>query len=96
MRGMVPNERFAEVVQRHFAKDARLVLGCAAGMRSERACQSLSALGYQHLVNMDGGFSGARDASGAVVQPGWEACQLPVEREAGEGRTYAELSAAAS
>ena len=34
LQGMAPNPRFVEIVEQHFKKDARLILGCAAGMRS--------------------------------------------------------------
>ena len=92
MRGMVPNERFVEVVERAFPKESKLVLGCAAGMRSARACELLAAAGYANLVNMAGGFSGAMDPTGVVVQPGWEACGLPSSTEPMPERSYGALS----
>ena len=92
MRGMAPNERFVEVVERAFPKDTRLVLGCAAGMRSARACELLADAGYERLVNMAGGFSGAVDGSGTVVQEGWQACGLPCETDGAAERKYGALA----
>ena len=89
--GMVPNPRFVELVQKTFSADAKLVLGCAAGMRSARACDMLDRAGYSQLVNMAGGFSGATDPAGAVVEPGWQSCGLPVEAQSQDGRDYASL-----
>jgi rhodanese-related sulfurtransferase len=92
--GMQPNPEFAAVVTRRFAKDAQLVVGCASGVRSVRACQELERAGFTNLVNMECGFSGERDPYGQVVAPGWQACNLPTERGSPAGRTYAELRAA--
>lgn len=90
---MVPNPDFVPVVKRRFAKDARLIVGCAAGGRSRHACEQLLTEGYTGLVNMHGGFSGARDETGAVVERGWQACGYPTEKACDAERTYAYLSA---
>jgi rhodanese-related sulfurtransferase len=84
-RGMVMNERFVAVVKKLFPADARLVVGCAAGGRSAKACQILAAEGYAKLANMHGGFGGAPD------QAGWASCGLPVERECPPERSWAGL-----
>jgi hypothetical protein len=34
----------------------------------------MAAEGYTGLVNMEGGFHGAFDQTGAVVEAGWAAC----------------------
>lgn len=84
--GMMPNPMFLSVVGRiHPDKSQGLVVGCASGGRSARACQMLAQSGYTKLVNVAGGFSGARDGSGNVVQKGWEDCGLPVARGDDEG-----------
>ena len=90
--GMELNEAFVGAIERRFPKEAPLILGCAAGMRSAHACELLSRAGYVRLVNMDGGFSGARTPGGGVREPGWHACGLPVETQAADGRTWRDLS----
>jgi rhodanese-related sulfurtransferase len=92
--GMQPNPDFTRVVAATFGKEAKLVVGCQSGMRSERACQELAGAGFSNLVNMECGFGGARDPYGGV-QPGWQACGLPTETGKSPARTYAELQAAA-
>ena len=89
--GMELNQAFVEEVQRHFAPDAKLVVGCAAGMRSEHACELLEPAGFTHLVNMDGGFGGRHDELGAVVVAGWAERGFPVSATPTEGRSYAAL-----
>ena len=88
---MALNDKFVEEVGRHFPPESQLVLVCAAGMRSARACEMLVAAGYQHLVNMYGGFSGARDMSGQVVERGWQDCGYPVVNGPCEERGYPAL-----
>ena len=87
--GMEPNDAFVDEVGERFAKDAQLVVGCAVGGRSTRACELLDPEGFQHLVNMDGGFMGRRDEYGELVVPGWSERGYPVSTTAHEGRGYA-------
>jgi Fe-S cluster biosynthesis and repair protein YggX/rhodanese-related sulfurtransferase len=78
--GMVPNEDFAKVVEAVFPdRSARLVTSCQMGGRSVRAANDLQAMGYTNVKDLRGGFGGERDASGAVVHPGWQDSSLPVE-----------------
>ena len=90
--GMMPNPAFTQVMQQLFSPDTRLVMGCAAGGRSMRACQMLEQLGYEHLVNVAGGYGGQRDAMGRVVVKGWADSGLPVETDVGD-RSYAAVMA---
>ena len=92
--GMSLNPDFGDVVQRRFPKDAKLVLGCAAGIRSERACEMLAELGYENLVNMDGGFSGRRDQTGNLLVQGWLDCGFETETTCADDHTYAGLGGA--
>ena len=72
--------------------DARLLVGCQVGGRSTHAAQMLASHGYQHVVNVRGGFGGARDpATGALVDEGWSVAGLPVETTAPQGGSYNEL-----
>ena len=77
------------------AKDAKLVFGCKSGGRSQRACELLENAGCSTLVNMYGGFHGASDMSGRVIEPGWSACGYETTQETPAGRSWNELSGAA-
>ena len=87
----VPNTEFLSVAERHFPKDSALILGCGSGARSQRAAEILSAAGYSNVSNMQGGFGGARDASGRTIVPGWAESGLPVSSECTDANTYAGL-----
>ena len=89
-----PNDSFLAVAEKVLSPDKKLVVGCMAGGRSQRACEILEQAGYSDLTNVRGGFGGARDASGAVVVVGWRDAGLPVSRELGDS-TYRALRAKA-
>jgi rhodanese-related sulfurtransferase len=90
-RGMMMNPDFVKVVESHFPKDKKIIVGCQAGPRSNAAANLLQQAGYQDVSNMVGGFGGMRDASGNVVAPGWSSLGLPVSQEIGEGVSYESL-----
>jgi len=90
--GPRPNAAFVEQVKKHFSKGTKLVLGCAAGIRSMHSCDLLEAGGFTKLANMDGGYSGRREPSGQMVQEGWASHGYPSTLDPEEGRTYAALS----
>jgi len=50
--------------------------------------------GYEHLVNLEGGFHGAPDETGQIAQPGWLASGFDVAQRAEPGRTWEELAQA--
>ena len=52
----------------------------------------MEAQGYRNVVNMHGGFLGATDMSGNVVEPGWAACGFEVARKCEPGRSGKELA----
>lgn len=87
---MEPNPEFLAVVEKVLAKDAKLVVGCLSGGRSQRACEMLEGSGYSDLTNVRGGFGGARDASGQVTVRGWRDAGLPVTSELGEAAYQAQ------
>lgn len=91
---MEPNPEFAAVVEKVVPKGAKLIVGCMAGGRSQRACEILEERGYSDLSNVRGGFGGARDAAGAVVVAGWRDAGLPVSDALGDC-SYAALRARA-
>jgi rhodanese-related sulfurtransferase len=81
---MEPNDDFLTVAEKALPKDKKLVVGCMAGGRSQRACEIMEQAGYSDLTNVRGGFGGARDQSGQVVVPGWRDAGLPVSNDVGE------------
>jgi rhodanese-related sulfurtransferase len=89
--GLLENDDFLRVVHAALAKDARVVVGCATGVRSLRAAELLSADGYLHVVEQRAGMEGVRDAFGRVREKGHRAEGLPVSVSREEGRGYAAL-----
>jgi len=88
---MAINPDFVPTVQAHYAAGAALVIGCQSGMRSQRAAEVLEHAGFSNVVNMQGGFGGARDASGRVTVPGWKDSNLPLCTACAPEATYAAL-----
>ncbi len=89
-----PNGDFIAVAEQVLPKGRKLVVGCLAGGRSQRACEMLEEAGYTDLTNVRGGFGGQRDASGQMVVKGWRDAGLPVSQELGDV-AYAALRAKA-
>ncbi|MFQ5693678.1 MAG: rhodanese-like domain-containing protein [Nitrospinota bacterium] len=90
--GMVENPDFLKVVETHFPKDARLLLGCQVGGRSQKAAELLFQAGYGNVANVQGGFGGMKDPSGRTVAQGWAELGLPVSADNGEGVSYESLA----
>lgn len=80
---MEPNPDFLAVAGKNLPKEKKLVVGCLAGGRSQRACEMLEQAGYADLSNVSGGFGGGRDAAGQTVR-GWRDAGLPVSNDLGE------------
>jgi rhodanese-related sulfurtransferase len=93
--GMSPNPDFSAVVTANLPKEAKIIVGCKSGGRSANACQVMSQMGYQDVTNMRGGFGGAADMMGRVVEPGWAMVNLPVSTAAADGADYESLAAKA-
>ena len=89
IQSLEPNSDFVEVVEANFPKDAKLLIGCASGHRSDVAGEILAQRGYQSVVNIDGGFSGKRDMFGNVQKPGWMQLGYPVASGEDAERGYA-------
>lgn len=77
--GMQPNPDFIPVMKANFSLDAKLVIGCQSGNRSQRACAALEAAGYVHLVEQRAGYGGVKDPFGRVIEPGWAHAGLPTQ-----------------
>ena len=91
---MLPNEQFVEVVKANYAADARLLIGCQVGGRSQHAARVLEASGFSNVANVRGGFAGMVDRmSGRVVDEGWADAGLPVETGLPPGASYRDLAA---
>ena len=84
--GMIPNPDFVQVVQAHFAADAKLLVGCQSGARSMHACEALVAAGFADVANVTAGFGGSR------TEHGWLALGFPVESGSSDDKGYAALS----
>lgn len=93
--GMSPNPDFPAVVEANLPKEAKIIVGCKSGGRSANACQVMSQMGYQDVTNMRGGFGGAADMAGNVIEPGWAMVDLPVSTAAADGADYESLAAKA-
>jgi rhodanese-related sulfurtransferase len=83
--GMAPNPDFVDVMERAFAKDAKIVLGCQSGGRSLHAASILQSAGFTNVVDQRAGFGG----SGR--EPGWRAKGLPTSTTPAPGRDYGAL-----
>jgi rhodanese-related sulfurtransferase len=78
-RGAPPSSaEFLTAMGRIFARDAKIVVGCASGVRSLRAAELLLAAGFTEIVEQRAGMEGARGAFGNLVEPGWIDASLPV------------------
>jgi E3 ubiquitin-protein ligase RNF13 len=90
--GMLPNEDFEKVVQANLQKEKKIVVGCKTGVRSARACEILSTLGYRDVSNVRGGFIGVLDNMGRVVEAGWSLLNFPVCTACTEDAQYETLA----
>jgi len=90
--GMQPNPEFLDAVTRRFPQGQKIVFGCKSGGRSQRACEMLAQQGYAYLVNMAGGFHGASDMSGNMLEQGWAACGHDTSKQSQPGRSWKELA----
>src|SRR3954468_16116596 len=65
--GSQMNPEFVAVIERLFAHDAKIIVGCATGVRSLHAAEILSDVGYREVVDQRAGFHGSRNPFGARV-----------------------------
>ena len=90
--GMSLNPSFVDVFERNFQTQGKYILGCAVGGRSAKACEILAQHGFTDLVNMDGGFNGARSPFGELVVPGWQDRGFEVATQPKADRTFTALA----
>lgn len=93
--GMFPNDDFAAVVLAALPKDASIVVGCMSGGRSGQACMLMTELGYKDVANIRGGFGGAVDPFGRVLEAGWTQLKLPLCTSCENESNYEALAAKA-
>jgi rhodanese-related sulfurtransferase len=89
-RGLVPNPDFLSVMVAAFEKEARLIIGCRSGGRSQKAAELLLQTGYTNVRDMRAGWDAHRDAFGRSL-PGWIRKDLPVETGVPEGQRYEDV-----
>lgn len=89
--GMAPNPEFLAVMERRFAKDAPLIVGCRSGRRSLAAARALVGAGFTRIADFGGGWDGGQDAFGRPTE-GWNGQGRPVETGDGGERSWAKLS----
>ena len=87
----VPNPHFLTVVEATIPKEATVVVGCQAGVRSQRAAELMQQAGYTQVSNMMGGFGGGQDRQGQAIA-GWQEAGLPVNADNGDGVSYTSLA----
>lgn len=90
---MALNESFLTTMEKHFAKDTSLLLGCQMGGRSRQACMLLEQAGYTTLSNVAGGFGGVRSPMGQMIAEGWSTLNLPIDQGSPDDRSFAALKA---
>jgi rhodanese-related sulfurtransferase len=83
--GMAPNPDFMDVMEKTFAKNAKIVVGCRSGGRSLQAASILQSAGFTDVVDQRAGFEGAGR------EPGWRPKGLPTSTTAASGRDYGAL-----
>ena len=91
--GVQANPDFVPAMRACFEPGRKLILGCAAGGRSIRACQTLAAEGYSALANMHGGYHGMRGPDGSLQQEGWSGHGFESDQGQPEDRSWASIRA---
>lgn len=71
-------EFVAEVCER-FPSDAKIIIGCRSGNRSQRAYDLLSVLDFSDVKEQRAGFDGVRGPFGEITEPGWKRLGFPIE-----------------
>jgi rhodanese-related sulfurtransferase len=89
--GMDPNPDFQRVATTVLPKNNKLVVGCFAGGRSQKACEILEQSGYELLYNVCGGFGGGRHLETDEPVAGWKESGLPTSTDNSEGVSWESL-----
>ena len=70
-QGMEANADFVPDVEKRFAKDAPIIVGCKMGGRSARAALALTLAGFTRVVDQLAGWDGTRGSFNEIIEPGW-------------------------
>ena len=89
--GLEQNADFASVMERVFAKDTPIIVGCKMGGRSARAASAMVAAGFTRVLDQRAGWDGTRGPFGELAEPGWSRASLPTETGAPPDRSYEAL-----
>jgi rhodanese-related sulfurtransferase len=89
--GMAPNPDFLAVMEKSFAKDAPLIVGCKMGGRSAKAAKALTEAGFTRIVDQRAGWDGVKGPFGELTEPGWSRAGLPTETGTPSPRDYGTL-----
>lgn len=76
--GMSINASFVPQVEAVLSRDARIVVGCASGVRSLAAATALIESGFVAVCEQRAGMAGVRDPFGRVREKGWRDEGLPI------------------
>ena len=89
--GLEPNADFLAVMEKTFAKDAPLIVGCKMGGRSARAQEALTKAGFTRVLDQSAGWDGKKGTFGEQLEVGWPKANLPVETGQPATRAYGAL-----
>jgi len=89
--GLEANPDFVAVMERAFAKDAPIIVGCKMGGRSARAASALAQAGFTRVLDQRAGWDGARGSFGELTEPGWSRSSLPTDSGTPADRSYEAL-----
>jgi rhodanese-related sulfurtransferase len=73
----VESPDFVSVMEKAFAKDAPLIVGCKMGGRSARAAKTLTEAGFTQVLDQRAGWDGTKGPFGELAEPGWSRVNLP-------------------
>jgi rhodanese-related sulfurtransferase len=93
-QGMVHNPAFVQQVEHALGREARIVVGCATGVRSLEAAQQLAASGFLHVCEQRAGMLGVRDPFGRTRERGWRDEGLPLDTTPEPMRSHEEIARA--
>jgi rhodanese-related sulfurtransferase len=83
---MTPNPAFADEVAAAMPRDRTIVVSCKAGGRSAKAAAVLVGLGFDRVLDHNGGWSGN------ATDGGWVRGGGPQTTETEPGRAYGDLA----
>jgi rhodanese-related sulfurtransferase len=74
---LIPNKKFIQDLESHFAKDDVLIFICRSGKRSLKAAKIARQVGFLKVFSIKEGFEGKKDEQGYRTRNGWKNRNLP-------------------